>query len=69
MLSLLAVGGPAGPVRTEGLVYPLRDEVLDPGSTRGISNELAAPEAVVSTGAGVLLAIQPHALDHVEDLP
>ena len=28
---LLAVGGPAGPVRTEGLVYPLRDEVLDPG--------------------------------------
>ena len=68
LLSLLAVGGPAGPVRTEGLVYPLRDEVLDPGSTRGISNELAAPEAVVSTGAGVLLAIQPHALDHVEDL-
>ena len=67
LLSLLAVGGPAGPVRTEGLVYPLRDEVLDPGSTRGISNELAATEAVVSTGSGVLLAVQPHALDHLEE--
>ena len=69
LLSLLAVGGPAGPVRTEGLVYPLRDEMLDPGSTRGISNELAAPEAVVSTDAGVLLAVQPDALDHLEDPP
>ena len=58
----------AGPVRTEGLVYPLRDEVLDPGSTRGISNELAAPEAVVSTGSGVLLAVQPPALDHLEEI-
>jgi thiamine pyrophosphokinase len=69
LLSLLAVGGPAGPVRTAGLRYPLRGEILEPGSTRGISNELLVPEAAVSVEAGVLLAVQPDALDHLEDIP
>jgi thiamine pyrophosphokinase len=66
LLSLRAVGGPAGPVRTEGLRSPLRDEVLEPGSTRGISNELVHRVASVSVGGGgVLLAVQPDALDHL----
>lgn len=67
LLSLLAVGGPAGPVRTRGLRYPLDGETLEPGSTRGVSNELVAAEAEVTTGGGVLLAVQPDAIDHIEE--
>src|SRR5690606_35602307 len=39
-VSLLAVHGPAEGVRTDGLRYPLRGERLEPGSSRGVSNEL-----------------------------
>jgi thiamine pyrophosphokinase len=69
LLSLVPIGGPAGPVRTDGLEYPLRGEVLEPGSTRGLSNVLLRSEAVVWTEAGVLLAVQPDAIDHLEDRP
>ena len=58
-LSLLPLGGPARGVRTEGLRYPLHDEALAPGTTRGVSNELLAPIAIVSLVDGVLLAVQP----------
>lgn len=61
LLTLLAVGGPARGVTTQGLRYPLHDEDLHPGSSRGVSNELVATEAVVTVRAGVLLAIQPDA--------
>jgi thiamine pyrophosphokinase len=61
-LSLLPLGGPARGIRTEGLRYPLRDEALVPGTTRGVSNELDAPVAVVSLVDGVLLAVQPDLL-------
>jgi thiamine pyrophosphokinase len=67
LLSLLAVGGPAGPVRTTGLRYPLDGEILEPGSSRGVSNELVATEADVAVGSGVLLAVQPDAIDHLEE--
>jgi thiamine pyrophosphokinase len=67
LLSLLAVGGPARGITTSGLRYPLRGETLEPGSTRGISNELVATEAAVTLDDGVLLAVQPHALDQLED--
>jgi len=59
LVSLLAVGGPATGVRTEGLAYPLHGEQLDAGSTRGVSNVFAAPCAAVSLESGVLLAVQP----------
>ncbi len=42
LVSLLALGGPAHGVGTEGLVYPLRGETLEAGSTRGVSNVFAA---------------------------
>jgi thiamine pyrophosphokinase len=58
-ISLFAVHGPAVGVTTEGLLYPLRGETLAPGASRGISNELAAPEARVSLEAGVLLVLRP----------
>jgi thiamine pyrophosphokinase len=57
--SLLAVGGPARGVRTEGLRYPLDGEELAPGSTRGVSNELTGTVAHVSVEGGTLLAVQP----------
>ena len=59
----LPVAGTAHGVHTTGLRYPLLGEDLLPGSTRGVSNELLGAEATVSVGDGVLLAVQPHALE------
>jgi thiamine pyrophosphokinase len=59
LVSLFAVHGPAEGVVTDGLVYPLRGETLDPGSSRGTSNAFAAAEARVSLSRGVLLAVRP----------
>jgi thiamine pyrophosphokinase len=59
LISLFAVQGPARGVVTDGLVYPLRGETLVPGSTRGISNVFAAPEARIGLEGGVLLAVRP----------
>jgi thiamine pyrophosphokinase len=59
LMTLLAVGGPARGVTTEGLAYPLRDETLEPGSSRGVSNVLVADRVVIAVTSGVLLAIRP----------
>jgi thiamine pyrophosphokinase len=59
LVTLLAVNGPAEGVRTEGLVYPLRGETLEPGSTRGVSNEFAESTTHISLERGVVLAIRP----------
>lgn len=61
LVTLLAVGGPARGVRTEGLRYPLAGEDLHPGSTRGVSNEMVGATATVATAAGVVLVIRPTA--------
>lgn len=58
-ISLFAVHGPAEGVVTEGLVYPLDGEVLEPGSSRGLSNVFAAGEARITLESGVLLAVRP----------
>jgi thiamine pyrophosphokinase len=59
LVSLLPVHGPAFAVRTEGLLYPLVDEDLPIGTTRGVSNVFVEPRATVSLTDGVLLAVQP----------
>jgi thiamine pyrophosphokinase len=59
LCTLLPVGGPALGVRTEGLRFPLHGKTLEPGSTRGVSNELLSSVARVSLVDGVLLAILP----------
>jgi thiamine pyrophosphokinase len=59
LVTLLAVGGPAEDVWTEGLRYPLAGEQLHPASTRGVSNEMLGPVGKVVLGAGVLLVIRP----------
>lgn len=56
---LLPVHGPALGVVTGGLLYPLAGEDLPPGTSRGVSNVLAADRATVSLTGGVLLAVQP----------
>jgi thiamine pyrophosphokinase len=61
LVTLLPTGGPALGVRTTGLRWRLDRETLAPGTTRGVSNEMAAPVATVALDAGVLLVIQPHA--------
>ena len=59
LISLLALGGSARGVRTEGLRWPLEDAVLDPGSSLGVSNLFLGERAVVEVAEGVLLAIRP----------
>lgn len=58
-LSLLALHGPAIGVTTNGLVYPLADETLEPGSSRGVSNVFASEKAHVQLRHGVLLVVRP----------
>lgn len=59
LVSLVAVGGDATGVTTSGLRWPLTDDTLRFGSTRGVSNEFTAEAAVVTVRTGVVLAILP----------
>jgi thiamine pyrophosphokinase len=56
-VSLIPLHGPAHGVRTQGLLYPLKDETLYPDRTRGISNELIAPSAQITLQSGLLICI------------
>jgi thiamine pyrophosphokinase len=60
LVTLVPVHGPATGVDTQGLLYPLRDEDLEPGSTRGVSNEMTGSTATVTLRSGVLLVVQPN---------
>ena len=59
ILSLLPVHGPAAGVTTRGLEYPLHDETLTPGTTRGVSNVFTAAEAQITVVNGCLVAVLP----------
>lgn len=59
LVSLFALHGPARGVTTEGLRYRLRDETLEPGSTRGVSNLFERAEATISVKSGVVVAVRP----------
>jgi thiamine pyrophosphokinase len=59
IITLLPVHGPAEGVTTRGLEYPLHDETLTPGTTRGVSNVFAAAEAQITVADGCLVAVQP----------
>lgn len=58
LVTLLALGGDAAGIETVGLRYPLRQETLALGSSRGISNEITRPGATVSVRSGALLVIE-----------
>ncbi|MDH3189589.1 MAG: thiamine diphosphokinase [Acidimicrobiia bacterium] len=57
MVSLLAVGGDAEGVTTEGLQWALADETLPFGSSRGVSNRIVRPEFTIRVRRGTILAI------------
>jgi thiamine pyrophosphokinase len=61
LVSLLPIGGLAAGIVTQGLRYPLHNEGLAPGTTRGVSNELVAADASVQLTSGTLLVVQPFA--------
>jgi thiamine pyrophosphokinase len=54
-LSLIPIGGDAHGITTHGLVYPLADETLFFGSSRGVSNIIISNQAQVIIRAGILL--------------
>jgi thiamine pyrophosphokinase len=58
LVTLVPVGGPAVGVTTSELRYPLLDEILEPGSSRGLSNARTAPRAGVSLREGRLLVTE-----------
>lgn len=58
LVSLLPFSGDAVGITTEGLRYPLRDELLRLGPARGISNVRLTPTASVTLRAGRLLVIE-----------
>ena len=45
-------------IQTKGLKYPLKDEELIFGFSRGVSNEIVDVTASVSVGSGILIIIQ-----------
>jgi thiamine pyrophosphokinase len=59
LVSLLPMHGAAEGVTTEGLAYPLHDEGLPAGTSRGISNVLTGHAARVTVARGCLVAVQP----------
>lgn len=61
LVSLLPMHGAAVGVTTGGLLYPLDDEDLLPGSSRGVSNEWTSGVATVRVRSGALIAVAPGA--------
>lgn len=57
IVSLIALTPQVAGIVSQGLEWPLRDETLWFGSTRGISNELVQPRASVHVKEGVLLVV------------
>jgi thiamine pyrophosphokinase len=57
IVSLLPMTEAVAGITTEGLYYPLRDEVLRLGPARGVSNRLIGAEAQVHVVEGILLCM------------
>jgi thiamine pyrophosphokinase len=64
LVSLLAIGGAATGVATEGLEYTLGGETLEPGTSRGVSNIFTGAEARIAVRDGVVLAVRPDPEGH-----
>jgi len=59
-VSLIPLGGDAEGVTTDGLEWPLDEDVLRFGPARGVSNVLTAPQAHVRVRRGMLLCVVMH---------
>ena len=62
-VSVFPLSGPATGVTLEGMSYPLKSAVLQPGDTLGFHNELVGREANVGVRSGTLLIVQENAED------
>jgi thiamine pyrophosphokinase len=58
VVSLLPFGGDATGITSSGLRYPLADEPLLSGPSRGLSNVRDAPDSSLTIGAGRLLVVE-----------
>ena len=56
-LSLIPIGGDAVGVTTQGLEWPLTDETLHFGATRGVSNVIVDDKVIVKVRKGFILCI------------
>jgi thiamine pyrophosphokinase len=56
-VSLIPIQGDAEGVSTQGLAWPLVDETLYLGASRGVSNRMLKAEAVVTVRKGMLLCV------------
>jgi thiamine pyrophosphokinase len=59
-VSLIPISGDAYGVSTQGLEYPLDDETLHMGATRGVSNSLLEDSGSVSVKQGSLVCVIIH---------
>jgi thiamine pyrophosphokinase len=58
LISLLPFSGEVKGIVTSGLKYPLENETLYPGETRGISNEILQIPFSITVKSGLLLVIR-----------
>ena len=58
-MSLFALGAPAR-VTTTGLAWPLTNEILEPFTSRGVSNQATSTNPQVTVHEGIVLAVIPH---------
>lgn len=56
-VSLIPLAGPVRVIATTGLAWPLREEKLDFGPARGISNEMSSDRATVTLESGLILCV------------
>jgi thiamine pyrophosphokinase len=68
-VSLFPWTGTAEGVTTDGLRFPLRDAVLPPGPSRGLSNEFVGETATVGLRSGRLLIVQTRRTEGTSDRP
>jgi thiamine pyrophosphokinase len=66
VLSLLALGGPATGITTSGVRWPLSADTLEPGSTRGVSNEIVSSPVRVQLEGGSLLVVGSRPLERLD---
>ncbi len=59
-ISLFALGAPAR-VTASGLAWPLNEEILDPHTSRGVSNQATTSSPQVAVSEGVVVAVIPQA--------
>ena len=59
-VSLIPLGGEAHGITTHGLEYPLQQETLRFGTTRGVSNVLLGDSATIQLQQGMLLCVVIH---------